>query len=96
MGRTQTRTKEEIIKHCIFDEEEELMEMIEIEHYLIVKTNHYGDIYYRGYISVDKEYRACAHTHQTLDECLIDCITCKYNGIDSSRAFPYVKRVIGM
>lgn len=89
------KTKNIIIDNCEHYNNK-VLEIFEIDCYLILKTTDGKDIRYRGYIQYEDGYTRTLHIHNTLDECLVDCIACKYENTSASHATPYIMRMIGM
>lgn len=89
------KTKKTIISNCEHFKED-VLEIFEIDCYLIVKKSDGKSIHYKGYIQYEDGYTSTLHVHTTLDECLVDCIACKYENTSASHATPYIMRMIGM
>lgn len=92
--------KEKIIKYVNGKYKSEVLNTYECGDYLIVKYKQSLDdreeIIFQGFLTNGNDFKSLHKVYHTLDECLLECICCKYENCSISHATEYIIRMIGI
>ena len=92
--------KERIIKYVNGKHKIEVLNTYECVNYFIVKYKQTLDdreeIRFQGFIINENDFKSLNRVYHTLDECLLECICCKYEKCSMSHATEYIIKMLGI
>ena len=92
--------KEKIIEYVNGKHKSVVLNTYECGNYFIVKYKQNLDdgeeITFQGFIINGNDFKSLNKVYHTLDECLLECICCKYEKCSMSHATEYIIKMLGV